>query len=110
MTRVVRVPLDETRSFLAEVDDFAVPDQDLIALTATDGPVNEAARGLSDSLDEIIPVAQRLVDRLKDVQAPEEITVTLALKITAEAGVIFTKVGGEGSFEVTLKWAREGTS
>lgn len=106
MTRVVRVPLDDSRSFLAEVDDVHVPDEDLVALSRTDGPVDRPLRGLDESLDDIVPVAERLFERLKDIQAPKELELKLGLKITGEAGVIVSKVGGEASFEVTLKWAR----
>ncbi|MBA2725150.1 MAG: hypothetical protein H0U53_04100 [Actinobacteria bacterium] len=106
MTRVVRIPLDDSRSFLAEVDDLHLADEDLITLSRTDVPVDRAVRGLDDSLDEIVPVAERIFERLKEIQAPRELEIKLGLKITGEAGVIFSKVGGEASFEVTLKWDR----
>ena len=59
MSRVLRVPLDESRSFLAEVDELQIPDEDLVSLTRTEGPVDRAARGLDESLNEIVPVVQR---------------------------------------------------
>lgn len=55
MTRVVRVPLDDSRSFLAEVDDVHIPGEDLVALSRTDGPVDRPLRGLDESLDDIVP-------------------------------------------------------
>jgi hypothetical protein len=36
---------------------------------------------------------------------PKELEMTFGITISAEAGVIFSKVGSGGSFEVTLRWA-----
>ena len=35
---------------------------------------------------------------------PAELEITFGIKLNAEAGVIFTKMGSEGSFQVTLRW------
>jgi hypothetical protein len=36
---------------------------------------------------------------------PKELELSFGLKVNSEAGLVFSKVGGEGSFQVTLRWA-----
>jgi hypothetical protein len=35
---------------------------------------------------------------------PKEIELSFGIKINSEAGLVFSKIGGEGSFEVTMRW------
>lgn len=35
---------------------------------------------------------------------PKELELTFGIKLNKEEGLIFSKVGGEGSFQVTLRW------
>jgi hypothetical protein len=42
---------------------------------------------------------------LRGLNTPaDEVEVKFGLKLTAEAGAIFSSVGGEVSYEITLKW------
>lgn len=38
---------------------------------------------------------------------PGELELSFGIKLTFEEGFIFTKAGGEGSFQVTLRWSRD---
>ena len=38
---------------------------------------------------------------------PREMEISFGIKLNAEHGLAFSKVGGEGSFQVTLRWGGE---
>jgi hypothetical protein len=40
---------------------------------------------------------------------PNEVEVTFALKATADLGFVISKVGGEATFEVVMKWSTGGS-
>jgi hypothetical protein len=69
--------------------------------------VLKAKQKFEESLDEVRPVAAAIVNKFKNLQVPaDEIEVKFGLKFTADAGMIFSKVGGEVNFEITLKWSQ----
>ena len=38
---------------------------------------------------------------------PKELELSFGIKLNSEAGLVFSKVGGEGSFQVTLRWSKD---
>lgn len=38
---------------------------------------------------------------------PKELELSFGIKLNAEEGLLFSKVGGEGSFQVTLRWGKD---
>jgi len=38
---------------------------------------------------------------------PRELELAFGIKLNSEAGLVFSKVGGEGSFQVTLRWSKD---
>jgi Trypsin-co-occurring domain 1 len=38
------------------------------------------------------------------VARPKEFELSFGVKLNAEAGVVFSKMGSEGSFQITLRW------
>jgi hypothetical protein len=38
---------------------------------------------------------------------PKELELAFGIKLNSEAGLVFSKVGGEGSFQVTLRWGKD---
>ena len=67
----------------------------------------KATASLEDALDRLIPTIQTIGDRVKSL-APDECSVALGVKLTAEAGVIVAKAAGEANFTITLKWVAGG--
>lgn len=63
----------------------------------------KAKQSFSEALDTVRPVAETVMRKLRGMNA-DEIEVKFGLKLSADAGAIFTSVGGEASFEITLKW------
>lgn len=62
-----------------------------------------ATASLKDALDRLMPTIQTIGDRLRALE-PDECSVTLGVKLTAEAGIIVSKAAGEANFTITLKW------
>lgn len=58
------------------------------------------------ALDSVVPVAKATIGRLQEVSA-DSIEVKFGINLHAEAGVVFTSLGGDASFEVTLTWEKK---
>jgi hypothetical protein len=43
--------------------------------------------------------------KIPDEARPKELEISFGIKLNSEAGLVFSKIGGEGSFQVTLRWA-----
>ncbi len=53
-------------------------------------------------------MASTIISKLRDLDTPaDQVEVKFGLKLTADAGAIFTSVGGEVSYEITLKWSQD---
>jgi Trypsin-co-occurring domain 1 len=100
--------LEDGTLFLVEVDE---PDNSAIqrvSVVETDELVYKAKQTLEEALDKVTPVASRVISKLRGLANPADgVEVTFGLKLSAEAGVIFSSVGSEVTFEVKLKWNKE---
>lgn len=68
--------------------------------------------GLKESFGEIMAIVQQTAKsahsgymNISPEIRPKELELSFGLKVNSEAGLVFSKVGGEGSFQVTLRWA-----
>jgi NTP-dependent ternary system trypsin peptidase co-occuring protein len=66
-----------------------------------------AAGSLEAAVDRLLPALRSIGERMKAL-TPDELTVALGVKLTAEAGVVVAKAAGEANFTVTLKWCGQG--
>jgi len=64
-----------------------------------------ATRSFEAALAVVKPVVGAISNLLRDV-APDEAEVELGVKLSAQAGAILTKVGGDAHIVLTLKWKR----
>jgi hypothetical protein len=62
-----------------------------------------AAGSLEAAIDRLLPALRSIGARLRTL-TPDELTVELGVKLTAEAGVVVAKAAGEANFTITLKW------
>ena len=70
--------------------------------------VVKAQHSFEEALDKIKPVANAIISKLKDLNTPaDEVEVKFGIKLSADAGAIFTSIGGEVSYEITLKWSNK---
>ena len=90
---------------------FAVPEpKDDNALQEAGADIGQlvyrAKQTLGEALDAVQPVADTIMSRMTTglTKPAKEVEVKFGLTLTAEAGAIFTSVGGDVTFEITLKW------
>jgi hypothetical protein len=96
---------DGTTTFLVEVDD---PEDRTIQRVALPSgkQVLKVQQTFEEALKNIKPVASTIISKLRDLDQPaDEVEVKFGIKLTADAGAIFASVGGEVTYEITLKWS-----
>lgn len=97
--------LEDGSTFLIEVPE---PDSEnaLEPVSVNGQMVYQATQKFEAAIDKVRPVASAIVSKLKaGLTTPaDEIEVKFGLNLSVDAGVIFSSVGGEVNFEVTLKW------
>ena len=92
-------------TFLVEVDE---PEGSAIQRVALPSgkQVLKVQQTFEEALENIKPVASTIISKLRDLDQPaDEVEVKFGIKLTADAGAIFASVGGEVSYEITLKWS-----
>lgn len=96
--------LADGMTFLVEVDEPESTAIERVALPFGQ-QVIKAKQSFEEVLDKIKPVASTIISKLHDLNTPaDEVEVKFGLKLTVEAGAVFTSVGGEAIYEITLKW------
>jgi hypothetical protein len=50
----------------------------------------------------VVGVVMRQLQEIKE--SPDEVTLEMGIKLSAEAGVVLTQAGGEAHFKLTIKW------
>lgn len=106
--QLVEFALEDGTNFLVEVDE--PPGQ----TTASPRPVSrenglsvtQASKTFDRALEEIKPVLATVVSKLKDI-SPNETEVKFGVKLSANAGVVFTSLGSELNIEIAIKWSKE---
>jgi hypothetical protein len=103
---LISVPLETGGSIIVEAPDELAP-VGVVRAAKPGEVVKEAGETLEAALDRtLVPVVRAVMSRLETV-APQGVEVTLGLKLSAEAGVILSKVAGEASLQVKLTWRNE---
>jgi hypothetical protein len=74
--------------------------------------VYRAKQTLGEALEVVQPVAETIMSRfIGGLTTPaKEVEVKFGLTLTAEAGAIFTSIGGDVTFEITLKWENQNSN
>jgi hypothetical protein len=103
MAYLVEFPMQGTgETVIVEMDD-----EQLAGFAPAAVSPGEVAARASESfeaaVDRLIPAVSAIGERMRQL-APEELTVALGVKLTAESGVIVAKAAGEANFTVTVTW------
>ena len=103
---IAQFRLEDGTPFLVEIDQPESNAIQQVAAVDTKELVYKAEKTLEETLDKVTPVASAVMSKLKSglTTPADEIEVAFGVKLSAEAGVVFSSVGGEVTFEVTLKW------
>jgi len=103
--RTVELPLQSGGSVVFEVDD-PTPDK---TYRGNQDVVGKAAESFESVIGHLKPVADALATQLSSfAHAPESVVVEFGVKVTANAGVVIAKAGGEASLKITLSWKKPG--
>ncbi len=71
----------------------------------------QSAEALNQAMGTIKTMARRTMETIDALaNKPSEVEVEFGIKISAEAGAIISKAGGEGNITIKLKWTREESS
>jgi chaperonin cofactor prefoldin len=104
MTKLVEFDVGEGQTVLVEVED--VQSEGIKPVSKSPGDLAAKARqSLSQALDDLAPMVRTLKHRLDALTDPaDEVEVKFSVKLSGEIGAVVTKVGGEATYEITLKW------
>jgi chaperonin cofactor prefoldin len=107
MAKLVKFDVGDGQTVLIEVED--VESEELEPVCKSPGELAAKAREtLSEALDDIAPMVRTLKHRLNALTDPaDEVQVKFSVKLSAEIGAVVTKVGGEATYEITLKWTNK---
>lgn len=107
MARLVEFDVGDGQTVLVEVED--VEFEEIEPVSKSPGELAAKARQtLSEALDDIAPMIHTLKRRLNAVTDPaDEVEVKFSVKLSGEIGAVVTKVGGEATYEITLKWTNK---
>jgi hypothetical protein len=105
---IAQFSLEDGTKFLVEVQEPEGVPVERVAINAGQ-MVLQAKQTFEEAIESVKPVASVLISRLKrGMTTPaDEVEVKFGLKLTAEAGAIFTSISGDVTFEATLKWKEE---
>ena len=105
--QLVEYTLNDGTSFLVEIEEAEGGAIERVALPSGE-MVLKAQQTFEEALERVKPVASVIISQLKELKTPAtEVEVKFGLKLTADAGAIFASVGGEVTYEITLKWKDE---
>lgn len=104
MARLVQFDAGEGETILVEVED--VQSEGIKPVSKRPGEVAaQAKQTFDEALKNLTPMIKGVKQRLDALTDPaDEVEVKFSVKLSGEVGAVVTKVGGEATYEITLKW------
>ncbi|MDJ0705101.1 MAG: CU044_2847 family protein [Leptolyngbyaceae cyanobacterium MO_188.B28] len=104
MARLVEFDISDGEAILVEVED--VESEEIEPVSKSPGEIAaKAKKTFAEALDNLEPMARSIKQRLDALTDPaDEVEVKFSVKLSGEVGAVLTKVGGEATYEITLKW------
>ncbi len=104
MTKLVRFDAGDGATVLIEVEEVASGDIKPVAKKPGELAA-QARQTLNEAIDGIAPMIRTLKRQLNAMTDPEdEVEVKFGVKLSGEIDAVVAKMGGEATYEVTLKW------
>ncbi|MEM9567029.1 MAG: CU044_2847 family protein [Cyanobacteria bacterium P01_E01_bin.34] len=105
MTKLVKFDLGNGETVDIEVEDIQT-EAEIQPCALTPGEVAARARKtFNEALDGVAPMVKAMKTKLNSLTDPgDELEVTFSIKMSGEVGAVVTKVGGEATYEVKLRW------
>ncbi len=104
MKRLVRFTLEEGSTVLIEAEETEVEGEMIRVSSTSREIVNISDKTFEESLGIVKPVANTVLNKLKDLsKLPEEVKVSFGISMNLKAGMFITS-GTDANFNVTLTW------
>lgn len=106
MSEVVRFALSTGGFLLVEVDED-IGGVSRAARPRTPDMVTTATQTLREAFGQVRAAAEDAIGSFAEMlPAPHELSIEFGVRLSAEAGVVVAKAGGEANFTVRLSWTR----
>jgi Trypsin-co-occurring domain 1 len=105
MAEFVRFTLDDGSEVL-----FESAESDLVALHGGGPPEVCDGGKLTARLQGVAEAAEEVAGSLRSRLVPDEVSLEFGLKVSGGVNWFFTKAQGEGTIQVTVKWAGNSAS
>lgn len=97
---VVEVDVQENKSAISS-------EQNAGGAISAPPPIKEIEKTFSDACGGLEPIINSLHTKINELGVqPDEIELSLGIKLSTEAGVILAKAAAEGSIQVKLTWKK----
>lgn len=104
--KVVEYKLEQGGAVLIEVEETEL-EKGRVPVSIKPEVPEQATKEFEKALDDIRPVADTIVQKLKDLGSkPDNIGIEFGIKMSAQAGAIIAATGMEANFKITLSWTR----
>lgn len=104
MKRLVKFTLEDGSTILVEAEETEVEGEMMRASSTSREIVNISNKTFEESLGIVKPVANTVLNKLKDLsKQPEEVQVSFGISMDLKAGM-FIAAGTGANFNVTLTW------
>lgn len=105
--QLVEFTLENGGKFLVEVEESEDTSISTERIALPSGrEIEKAQKTFEEALENIKPVVASISNKFKDL-GPKEMEVKFGIKLSADAGAFITSVGGEVTFEITVKWSKD---
>lgn len=108
MKNLVEFALEDGSTILVEVEE---PENEAIEpIALKPGQIaTHAKKTFEEAIDKIQPMASKIVSKLRSLPEPaDELEVKFGFKLSGQVGAVLTSIGGEATYEITLKWSNKG--
>ncbi len=103
-TDLTRFKLEDGTEVVFENNLSADGGEELTGRGDDEGDIPEARERFDVLVKRIRPVAQTVLEALKELNTPREITLEFGVKLGGKAGIVFASAVSECNFKVGLKW------
>jgi hypothetical protein len=110
MKKLLEYTTAEGDKFFIEIMDASVNESVRSGFNETRGLIQNATESFEKSLKPLKNITSSIFSSIKEiVNSPDEITVELGLKFSAQAGIILTSLDSEANLKIGLKWKKSET-
>lgn len=102
MSEIVRFESAEGQ-LLVEVDDARRMGLERVSGGKAGEKIVDAAESFEEAVDSVLKHAQKVLESLEKLK-PDGAEIEFGIKLTAQAGALLAKAGGEANFNVKLSW------